>query len=178
MLHIRGFGIRHKAFLEHMVAQIVDRGIDGFAGQAVATRLAEALLTTCLEDYFKYNADGSLGLHKALRDPALAKALGPMLRAPQEDWGIQRLAALAGMSKSAFLKRFSDMVGRPPRDFLLSLRMSRASELLQNPGLSLASIAFSIGYGSEASFNRAFRRWSGMTPGLFRRTNIVGERGA
>lgn len=165
LIYLRGFATRHRAFVEHTIAHISEYGASGFLGQASATRLSEALLTACIEEYLTNSPEGRAGIHRGLRDPFLSKALGAMLNSPQLEWPIQTLAGLAAMSKSAFIKRFSDVIGWTPNEFLVSLRMSRASEFLQNSSLSLASIASAVGYGSEASFKGALSNNMNTQPG-------------
>ena len=52
--------------------------------------------------------------------------------------------------------------------YLTHWRMQLAAERIRNTSDSLAAIAADIGYESEAAFNRAFKRVTGMTPGRWR----------
>jgi AraC-like DNA-binding protein len=79
------------------------------------------------------------------------------------------LAAVA-LSRSAFAARFSALVGAPPADYLARWRMTRAAGLLRDRGLTISEVASRSGYRSEASFNRAFKRLEGVTPGSYRRS--------
>jgi AraC-like DNA-binding protein len=54
-------------------------------------------------------------------------------------------------------------------------RIALARELLAEPGLALARIAFRLGYSQTSAFHRAFRRYAGMTPGAFRRALTAHE---
>lgn len=49
-----------------------------------------------------------------------------------------------------------------------SIRYDRAILLLQNPELSLTDIAIDLGFSESAVFNRAFKKWTGLTPGAYR----------
>jgi len=52
-----------------------------------------------------------------------------------------------------------------------SIRRDRAMMLLDNPALALNDISIDLGFSEPAAFNRAFKKWTGLTPGSFRETN-------
>jgi AraC-like DNA-binding protein len=80
------------------------------------------------------------------------------------------MARTAGLSRSGFAERFRNTLGMPPAQFLTAVRMARAADLLLHDKMPIARIAELTGYGSEAAFNRAFRKWSGTPPGALRRS--------
>lgn len=168
MVKLQGFAHQHAEFLNATFLQMVEYGASGFAGQAIATRLGEAIFILFLKDYFENSTNFSAGIHKALRDPSISRVIGAMQRASSENWTVARLAAVSGMSRSAFVPRFTALVGQTPSHFLTTLRMLRATELLKTTKTPLSRIAIQSGYGSEAAFNRAYKRWSGATPGSSR----------
>lgn len=88
---------------------------------------------------------------------------------PAEDWSVETLAQLAGMSRSAFSERFNEVVGEPPHAYVAEVRMQRASWLLRESDRTLADVASAVGYDSESSFTRVFRKRFGSSPGAFRR---------
>jgi AraC-like DNA-binding protein len=67
------------------------------------------------------------------------------------------------------LKRHLAAEGTTYRALLDDALRARAEELLRRPQLTLDDIAERLGYSDVANFNRAFRRWTGITPGAFRR---------
>ena len=80
-----------------------------------------------------------------------------------------RLAKAVGMSRSSFSARFSSLVGVPPLRYLTRLRMQLAANALRGSSrASLTEIAEQVGYDSESSFGRAFKRSFGVSPGTFR----------
>jgi AraC-like DNA-binding protein len=104
----------------------------------------------------------------ALSDPDIASALDLIHRHGQYGWSVQKLADEVGMSRSVFAERFAKVVGQSPIAYLLERRMSKAARLLKNTQDSLRTIAKRVGYGSEATFGAAFKRWSGISPGRYR----------
>jgi len=54
-----------------------------------------------------------------------------------------------------------------------SVRESCARQLLRDPALSLVDVAERLGFSDLATFSRAFKRWTGQPPGMFRRRSIA-----
>jgi AraC-like DNA-binding protein len=73
------------------------------------------------------------------------------------------------MSRTTLAKRFVELVGEPPMQYLASWRMHLAKHHLRDTSLSMTEIATRIGYESEAAFSRAFRRTVGAPPAKWRR---------
>ena len=69
---------------------------------------------------------------------------------------------------SRTLKRHLIRGGLRFQDLLDQMRHAHAVRLLEQPELSVEEIAERVGYASAASFHRAFRRWTGLSPGAFR----------
>lgn len=100
----------------------------------------------------------------AMQDPHIARALGCIHKAPEDNWTLQRLASAAGLSRSAFIRRFQDSVGETPHAYLTRWRLGIAAQLLGQPSLSIGEIAYKVGYQSESAFNRAYKQARGRTP--------------
>lgn len=166
---LRGLVAAEEGFIEETIDLIAASGKKGLRGQAVATRLAEALLTVALQAFFDQSTSELPELSAGLRDPALVKALELIYTKPGDHWTIEKLSREVGLSRTGFLKRFHATIGATPQDVLLSIRMRRSRKLLEQSKIPIALIAEEVGYSSEAAFNRAFRRWSGLTPGVVRR---------
>ena len=87
---------------------------------------------------------------------------------PGRRWTIDELAQQAGSSRTVLADRFKAMLGRPPINYLASWRIQLAADRLRVDNESVSTVAASVGYESEAAFNRAFKRITGMTPGSWR----------
>jgi AraC-like DNA-binding protein len=105
----------------------------------------------------------------AVDDAAIAAALREIHQSPQAPWTVQRLSEMAGISRTAFTRRFTSSVGKPPMAYLIGWRLIRAAQLLRETEAPLAVIARQVGYSSEFAFAGAFRREFGISPGRFRR---------
>nr|WP_153547854.1 helix-turn-helix transcriptional regulator [Streptomyces sp. RB17] len=72
------------------------------------------------------------------------------------------------MSRTAFTRRFTVLVGKPPMAYVRDLRLSTAARVLRETDAPLAAIARQSGYANEFSFATAFRRNYGISPGRYR----------
>lgn len=142
----------------------------GLPGQRVIMdKLADSLFVMAVCVYAK-RAPNQKGLLAALADPRLAKALAAMHTDPGRDWRVDSLAAVAGMSRTAFSVEFSAFLGISPFQYLTQWRIAEARRLLRDKRLSVAAVAEQLGYQSEAAFRRTFKRVEGVGPGEVRRT--------
>ncbi|MGB3544353.1 AraC family transcriptional regulator [Rubrivirga sp.] len=110
----------------------------------------------------------NVGWLGALRDPYVGPALTVIQRTPAAPWTVEALGREVGLGRSAFAARFRDVVGESPMRHVTRWRVYRASQLLQ-ANESLSETAHRVGYESEAAFSRAFKRWTGRSPGSVRR---------
>lgn len=99
----------------------------------------------------------------------LSRALRHIEQHADEQLDLDRLAAVAAMSKFHFLRVFRRTVGTTPYQFLLGIRLRRAAlRLLASPD-PVSTIAFESGFGDLSTFNSTFRVRFGMSPLAFRR---------
>jgi AraC-like DNA-binding protein len=108
------------------------------------------------------------GWSAALADPGISAALSAMHEDPARPWTVEELGKKANLSRAAFARRFTSLVGEPPLAYLTWWRLSVAARLLKDGGTSLDSIARSVGYGSQYAFANAFKRAHGVSPGRYR----------
>jgi AraC-like DNA-binding protein len=134
----------------------------------VTARLADVLVVQAVRGWLE-SAAPDRGWVAGLRDPVLGRALSAFHADPVRPWSLESLARTAGLSRSAFAARFSDLMGETPIGYVTAWRMDLAARLVREGSLSQSRIAERVGYRSEAAFNRAFRRAHGLTPGAFAR---------
>lgn len=170
-----GDGLRTLATLLRSECGGADgRGALRAGAQAVVAGLAAALFGLALRAWLAQGGPQP-GLLALLAHPGLQYAMQAMLDAPQQDWTLPGLAALCHMSRATFVRRFQKVGGATPGEVLQQLRMARAAQLLSYSKLATAQIGESVGYQSEAAFNRAFKKFSGMGPGAYRRKGREAE---
>lgn len=165
------------SFLENI--QFITREVetDRPGSEIVLLRMADVIFIQILRAYLARVPDDSAGFLGALRDPSTAAALGAMHHRSEAPWTVASLAEEVGLSRSAFAARFTQLVGEPPLSYLTRLRMQKASSLLRE-GATLAKASQLTGYASEASFSHAFRQWSGVAPGAWRKKLLDGATAA
>jgi AraC-like DNA-binding protein len=138
---------------------------------AVVPALLDTILIYILRAWFEdQSARGTAtGWAAALRDPAIAAALDSIHHDPAAPWTVERLGIQAGLSRAAFARRFTALVGQPPLTYLTWWRMTLAARILRDSDAPLSTVAKQAGYGSEFAFAAAFKRQYGTAPGKYRR---------
>jgi AraC-like DNA-binding protein len=171
MIHLAGEDGRAAPWLESTLAILAHESASGGLGaDAVITRATDILFVQAIRTYLERDASGAKGWLSGLADPQISAALSRVHQSPERPWTVDSLAAAAGMSRSGFSARFHELVGEAPGQYLTRWRMHRAASYLRVENASLAEVATRVGYGAEASFSKAFKRYVGVAPGAFRRT--------
>ena len=134
---------------------------------AIVDRITEVLFIQVVRAYIQLQNHGDNYL-SALNDKHIAKALTAIHQKPEQDWSIESLAVTAGMSRSVFANRFHELVGETPMKYLLAQRMHIAKRQIATSKASLFDIAEQVGYSSDSSFKKAFKRFFNETPASFR----------
>jgi AraC-like DNA-binding protein len=98
----------------------------------------------------------------------LLRAKDAMDGASHEQWPVERLARVSGVSEAHFARSFKDAFGVPPHRYLLTRRIERAKALLRDTDLSITDIAFQTGWDSLGTFGRTFRDITGESPSTLR----------
>ncbi|MGI8331344.1 AraC family transcriptional regulator [Actinomadura scrupuli] len=141
------------------------------AGAAVPA-LVDLLLLYILRAWFDDRADDGIttGWAGALSAPSILAALDAIHSDPAQPWTVAELGERAGLSRAAFARRFTDLVGCPPLAYLTWCRMTMAARQLHDTDAPLSAVADQVGYTSEFAFARAFKREFGIAPGRYRHT--------
>ncbi|MEO8241807.1 MAG: AraC family transcriptional regulator [bacterium] len=85
---------------------------------------------------------------------------------------VDRLAAIAGISRAHFVRSFTAATGLPPSDFVTSRRMERIERLLLATEMRVSDIAAATGFADGNYLAKAFRRHRGLAPLEFRATRL------
>ncbi|RZT88741.1 AraC family transcriptional regulator [Pseudonocardia sediminis] len=81
---------------------------------------------------------------------------------------LDELAAVAGMSRFRFARRFRLTTGTTPHEFVLQARVGRARVLLERSATPLFEVAARCGFADQSHLTREFRKRTGTTPGRYR----------
>jgi len=148
------------------IVALVDAASPG--SQLMLGRLMELLFVEVMRRHVARLPLGSTGWLAALNDPIVARALKLVHGEPARRWTTDDLARAAGSSRTVLAERFNALLGKPPIEYVTSWRIQIAADRLRGTRDGIAAIAADIGYESEAAFNRAFKRVTGVTPGRWR----------
>jgi transcriptional regulator GlxA family with amidase domain len=94
----------------------------------------------------------------------LLRAKDRMDAASHEEWPVERLASVSGVSEAHFARSFKDAFGVPPHRYLLTRRIERAKALLRDTDMTIIDIMMETGWQSLGTFGRVFRDITGESP--------------
>jgi AraC-like DNA-binding protein len=138
------------------------------ASSGVVSRLSELLLVEAVRNYASTLGERETGWLKGLADPKVGRALALIHQRPSAPWSAAALAKEVALSRSAFVDRFTALVGMPPIRYLTAWRLQTACLNLRETRMTIAQLAHSVGYESEEAFSRAFKREFGLSPARWR----------
>lgn len=104
-------------------------------------------------------------------DECFMKAISKIHECYKEKLTVEGLAKIANLSRSAFVRRFTELCKIPPSDYITKRRLEAAEYYLLNTALSIAEIAFETGFYDASHLNKTFTSQKGISPSVFRRQN-------
>lgn len=135
------------------------------AGQsAVLDRLLDLVMVAAVRAWFAADDQRSPGWYRAQSDPVVGRVMNLIHDHPQQPWSVASLATEAGASRAWLARRFHQLVGKPPMEYLTEVRLSLAADLITQPGATVTSVSRKVGYATPYSFSAAFKRVRGMSP--------------
>jgi AraC-like DNA-binding protein len=158
--------------LVHVLADEVGRDRPG--QEAVLDRLLDLLLITVLRAWFAGGGSRTPRWWAGQTDPVLGPVLSVLQSNPAHPWTVVELARVAGLSRAAFARRFTTVLGEPPMAYLTRWRILLAADLLMEPDATVASVALRVGYGTPFALSVAFKREMGTSPRDYRTRAVAG----
>jgi AraC-like DNA-binding protein len=102
-------------------------------------------------------------------DSRIREIYAEIRASPGEEWGLARQAARACLSRSQYTRRFVNLFGVAPRQFVIRCRLERAAQLLSETDMTVGETAEALGYRDLFFFSRQFKNHFGVPPGTLRR---------
>ncbi len=169
VIHLRAAEVARDEALSSLF-ELIFKEVE-HSGPGVETLLPalfDALLLYTLR-WWGRKSCGQNGWMAGLEDPILSVSLQRMHAEPGAAWTVEGLAREAGLSRAAFAKRFAEVFGQAPLAYLTYWRMHLAAKRFATSEDSLVEVAAQLGYQSEFSFSRAFKRRWGVAPSVYRK---------
>ncbi|GAA3140941.1 AraC family transcriptional regulator [Nonomuraea roseoviolacea] len=169
VVHLRARDGRHPEL--SAAVRLLGAELDNprIGSEGIVPALIDSLLLYILRAWLEDQPAEAEGWSTALRDPAVAPALAAIHDTPSAAWTVESLAVRSGLSRAAFARRFTTLVGEPPMAYLTRWRMTLAAKLLRDSDVPLLTVAARTGYSTEFALARAFKREYGIAPGGYRR---------
>jgi AraC-like DNA-binding protein len=133
-------------------------------------KLAEGLFAEAVRRYIDALPPDQSGWLAGLKDPAVGRTITLIHSRYSEALTLDALAREAGVSKTVLGERFRFLLGESPMQYCARWRMHVAADMLRHDRQNACSVAYSVGFNSEAAFNRAFKREYGLPPAAWQRT--------
>jgi len=102
-------------------------------------------------------------------DPVIARCQQWVAQHYQSDAPVAAMARVSGLAERTFQRRFAQATGLSPLDYVHTLRLEEAKQLLESGTLPVEMIALDVGYQDAGFFARLFKRKVGVTPAQYRR---------
>ncbi|MDR7270623.1 AraC-like DNA-binding protein [Pelomonas saccharophila] len=153
------------ALLDAMEREVA---LDRIGACGILARLADALAASIIRAWVECGCSDSTGWVAAVRCPKIGKVVAAIHAEPEGDWSVPRLADIMGASRSSFADAFTRTMGESPAKYVAKVKMFQARRWIAQDGMRIATAADRLGYESEASFSRAFKRVIGHAPSAAR----------
>ncbi|WP_152047461.1 AraC family transcriptional regulator [Aureimonas psammosilenae] len=146
-------------------AMVAECAMSRVGASGILARLADVMAAQIIRSWVEHGCGNAAGWIAAVRDPQLGRVLAAIHAEPERDWTVSELAALMGVSRSSFAAKFAAILGETPARYVTEVRMHQARQWMLRDRMRIAEAAQRLGYDSEASFSRAFKRIVGSAPG-------------
>jgi AraC family transcriptional regulator len=145
---------------------------DGLASLLYAETMATALVAHLLRYYSAHRstypraiAHPTAGISKSsLSKSTLKRVTDYIMDHLDQELSLTELAALAQMSRHHFARLFKQSVGVSPHQYVIQQRVNRAKQLLLHGELSVADVAYQVGFANQSHLSRHFKRIVGVSP--------------
>lgn len=177
MTHVRADAAAGRAIAWLLGELDVEMNHDLPASRRAAEQIVELLFLHVMRVWMTDGMTLPSGWIRLLREPDLLPAVRLIHSQPRFPVTVNELARSCGLSRTVFIERFRASAGVPPATYVFNWKMRLATNLLETTDTPTEQIAHHLGYSSASSFNVAFKRWTGMTPGKRRKSASRGTCG-
>ena len=142
--------------------------------RAIVNALSSVLLVLIVRAYLEQGGEAPLGgILNGLRDKRLRQLIQTVVSRPEDEWNIEKMTALANLSRAQLMRLFKQQTGISPHAFVNLIRLRQAAVLLRQTADSVLSVALNVGFQSETHFGKAFKKQYGISPGQYRKNEAA-----
>ena len=170
--HIPVILLTAKASLNHQLSGL-ETGADAYIPKPFSIQLLELNVRNLLASrklmQQKYSRQITLQPQNVVIESVAEQFLARIVAITEElmdnpDFGVAMLAEKIGMSQSVLYKKLKAVTDLSVNDFLKSIRLKRAAQLLQQQKMTIYEVAYAVGYDDRKYFSREFKKQFGKTP--------------
>jgi len=143
--------------------------------ETVTQALLDILFTHIVRRIIARRAAAPQSWSHALNHAQIRAALELMHADCAHEWTLDELARRVGLSRAGFAQKFRQEVGTPPLQYLTTLRVQKAMELLAGTDDKMEAVSQAVGYKDAFSFSKVFKKVAGMPPRDFRLRDRAGR---
>ncbi|MBN2658367.1 MAG: AraC family transcriptional regulator [Spirochaetales bacterium] len=161
--------------LYHILKALIDEITDeenGYREAAANLLRAFTLRLARLREYSMIHENQLQSPGQFEIDERIIRAMDLMISSIHKPLSMEDLAADCCLSESHFRHLFRQQIGVSPKEYLTSLRIMTAMNLLKNSHLKIVDISYECGFLSLSSFNRQFKAQTGLSPLRWRSENF------
>lgn len=168
-IHINNYDDQSGAWMENTLKVIgSEAGRNNMGSDLIALKMSEIIFAQALRTYLQ-TVSSDTPVLAGFADSKIAKALTAIHEKPNYPWVLEKLAEIAGMSRTAFTTRFSECMTMTPLGYITHWRMEIARQELASTAAPIIEVAEKVGYNSEAAFSRVFKKHHDKAPAAYRR---------
>jgi AraC-like DNA-binding protein len=171
LMQVHELAVNEPRIPDLLTTMACEVALDRVGAGGILARLADVVAASLIRSWVERGCGDATGWIAAARDPDIGRVLAAIHLKPNEDWTVAALAKVMRASRSAFAERFTSVVGETPARYVAQVRMNQARQWLVRDKVRIGVVARRLGYESEASFSRAFKRVMGAAPSHFRSTD-------
>lgn len=102
-------------------------------------------------------------------DPVIARCQLWVAAGYRQENPVRQMVEISGLAERTFKRRFTEATGMSPLEYVHTIRLEEAKQLLETTDLPVEAVAVEVGYQDASFFNRLFRRKASLTPAQYRR---------
>ena len=128
-------------------------------------------LSLFLDDLIEYSSRRRGADERERQDYYIHEAVVYIQQNYQRQLTVDEVAGFCMLNRNYFSRRFKEVVGCSPQEFIIRTRLTSAAELLRSTGLPIKTVADRCGYPNQLHFSQAFHKYYGLSPREWRKQN-------